>query len=231
MITKSPIKRDKKYYETLGHVPQGILSPLDHYRFTLVRRHIYGKSVLDVGCARGDFLKLIKPDYQIAGIEVTKQRVEDCNKILGQDVVRLCNLEEKIDLENNCYDTVDSMEVLEHLVDPQETLQHLIRISRKRVIITVPCDEKIRWLLCVHCARYTPQSGHLHSFNEDKIKHYLDNYTENVEILELMRFGSLILKFILKFTPFKLKFLIDRLFCRLFPKYARWILLVVDKEE
>lgn len=233
MITKSPIKRDKKYYETLGHVPQGILSPLDHYRFKLVRRHIYGKSVLDVGCARGDFLKLIKPDYQIAGIEVTKQRVEDCNKILGQDVVRLCNLEEEIDLEDNCYDTVVSMEVLEHLVDPQETLQHLIRISRKRVIITVPCDEKIQWLLCVHCARYTPLSGHLHSFNEVKIKSLLDNCTENVKIIELIRFGSLILKFIPKFISFtfRLKFLIDKLFCRLFPKYARWILFVADKEK
>lgn len=75
MITKSPIKRDKKYYEALGHVPQGILSPLDFYRFKLVRSYIYGKSVLDVGCARGDLLKLIKPDYQIAGIVVTEHRV------------------------------------------------------------------------------------------------------------------------------------------------------------
>ena len=100
MLTKSPIKRDKKYYEALGHVPRGVLSPMDFYRFKLVKSYIYGNSVLDVGCARGDFLKLIKPDYQIAGIEVTKQRVEDCNRILGQDVVRLCNLEEEIDIEN-----------------------------------------------------------------------------------------------------------------------------------
>ena len=100
MITKSSIKRNEKYYEALGHSPQGILSPTDFYRFKLVRRHIYGKSVLDVGCARGNFLRSIKPDYQIAGIEVTKQRIKDCNKILGQNVVRLCNLEEGIDLEN-----------------------------------------------------------------------------------------------------------------------------------
>jgi len=231
MITKSPIKRHEKYYEMLGPVPQGILSPLDHYRFELVRRHIYGKSVCDVGCARGDFLKLLKPDYQIAGIEVTKQRVEDCNKIFGQDVVRLCNLEEGIDLEDNCYDTVVSMEVLEHLVDPQETLQHLIRICRKRIIITVPCDEKIQWLLCVHCARYTPQSGHLHSFDEAKIKQCLDNCTEKVEIVKLIRFCNSIIRYIPKFIPFRLKFLIDKLFCRLLPKYARWILLVADKEE
>lgn len=231
MITKSPIKRDEKYYETLGSVPQGILLPLDHYRFKLVRRHIYGNSVLDAGCARGDFLKLIKPDYKIAGIEVTKQRVEDCNKILEQDVVRLCNLEEEIDLENNCYDTVVSLEVLEHLVDPQETLQHIIRISKKRCIISVPCDEKIQWLLCVHCARYTPISGHLHSFNEAKIKQCLDNCTENVEIIKLARFGSFFLRLVPKFIPFRLKFLIDRLFCRLFPKYARWLLLIADKKE
>ena len=101
MITKSSIMRDKKYYEALGSVPQGVLLPMDFYRHKLVRCHIYGNSVLDVGCAReGDFLKLIKRDYQIAGIEVTKQRVEDCNRILGQDVVRLCNLEEEIDIEN-----------------------------------------------------------------------------------------------------------------------------------
>ncbi|NQE44522.1 hypothetical protein C5S31_00690, partial [ANME-1 cluster archaeon GoMg2] len=120
---------------------------------------------------------------------------------------------------------------LEHLVDPQETLQHLIRISRKRVIITVPCDEKIQWLLCVHCARYTPQSGHLHSFNEDKIKYYLDNCTENVEIMKLIRLGSALLRFIPNFIPFRLKFLIDKLFCRLLPKYSRWILLVANKKN
>ena len=178
-------------------------------------------------------MKLINPDYQIAGIEVTKQRGEDCNRILGQDVVRLCNLEEEIDIENNCYDTVVCMEVLEHLVGPQETLQHLIRLSRKRVIITVPYDEKLHWLLCVHCARYTQTSGHLHSFNEKRIKSCLDNCTENVKIIELIRFWSLILKFIPKFIPFtfRLKFLIAKLFCRLFPKYARWILFVADKEK
>lgn len=229
MITKSPIKRDKKYYNALGHVPQGILSSIDFYRYMLVRRHIYGNSVLDVGCARGDFLKLIKSDYQIAGIEVTKQRIEDCNRILGQDAVRLFNIEDEIDIENNCFDSVVCMEVLEHLIDPQETLKHLIRISRKRVIITVPYDEKIQWLLCTQCGKYTPLSGHLHSFDEVNIRECLDNFTENVEIIKLARFGSIFLRFLPNFFPFKLKYLFDEIFCRLFPKYSRWILLVADK--
>ena len=106
------------YYEALGPAPQGVLSSRDFYRFKTVRNYIYGNSVLDVGCGRADFLKMIKHDYQIAGVEVTKQRIEDCNRILGQDVVRVGNLEEELNFEDDSYDTVICMEVLEHLVDP-----------------------------------------------------------------------------------------------------------------
>lgn len=231
MSSKSSIKRDNKYYEALGSVPKGILSYMDFYRYLFVKSYIYGNSVIDVGCARGDFLKSIISDYQVAGIEVTKQRVKDCNKILGQNVVKLCNLEENIDMEHNCYDSVVCMEVLEHLINYQETLCQLIKISKKRIIITVPCDEKIQWLLCVHCARHTPLSGHLHSFNEIKIMQCLDHCIKNVEIIKLMRFGNSILRFLPIFVPFKLKFLIDMVFCRLFPNNAAWMILVVDKRH
>lgn len=100
MIPKLPDKRNEKYYGALGPSPEGILKPVDFYRFKLVKKYIKGDSVLDVGCGRADFLKLIEPDYQIAGIEVTEQRAEDCNRILGQDVVRHCNIEENIEIDN-----------------------------------------------------------------------------------------------------------------------------------
>jgi|GEM_PF-400483 SAM-dependent methyltransferase len=223
------IKRHEKYYEALGPVPEGNLSSLDYYRFELVKRHICGKSVLDVGCARGDFLKLIKSEYQIAGIEATKKRAEDCNKILDQDVVRVCNVEEGIGFEDNNFDTVVCMEVLEHLINPQETLEHLIRISRIRTIITVPYDEKIKWILCIHCAKYTPVSGHLHSFNEVKLKQYIDGLKADVKRIKLSKFGNSFLRFVPSFVPFRLKFLIDKIFCKLFPRHTKWILLIVDK--
>lgn len=92
MITKSPIKRNETYYEALG-LPKGVLSPRDFHRFKRIRKYLYGNSVLDVGCGRADFLNLIKGDYQIAGIEVNKERVDYCNQVLGQNAIWLGDLE------------------------------------------------------------------------------------------------------------------------------------------
>lgn len=169
MLTKSPIRRNKAYYRALG-LPKGILSSVDFYRFKRVKRYLYGDSVLDVGCQKADFLNLIKSDYQIAGIEVNGERVDCCNQALGQDAVRLGNLDGRLDFEDNSFDTVVCLEVLEHLDDPEKALKELVRISRKRIIITVPFNETIRYVLCLHCAQYTPASGHLHSFNKENIK-------------------------------------------------------------
>lgn len=231
MIDKSLIKRNKRYYEALGPAPHGVLLPRDFYRFKWVKRHLYGNSVLDVGCGRADFLKLIKPDYQIAGIEVTKVRMEDCNQILGKNAVRLGNLEEKLDLEDSCYDTVVCMEVLEHLIDPHKTLQELIRISRKRVIITVPFNERIQWFLCVHCARYTSSSGHLHTFNKENVQGIIPKNVKVVEI-ELIHNKAINvipgLRFVFK-LPVQISSTIDRIFTRIIPK-ATWMMVILDKK-
>lgn len=120
------------------------------------------------------------------------------------------------------------MEVHEHLINPQETLYHLLRISRKRVIITVPYDEKLKWVLCVHCARYTPKSGHLHAFNEEKIRHWIDSRSESAQITKLTRFGSLVLWVVPGFIPYIEKRFIDNLFCFLLPRWSRWLLVVID---
>jgi len=191
IITKKQLK-EINFYETLG-VSKGVSTSSDFYRFKRVRQHIYGNSVLDVGCGRADFLKLIKPNYKIAGIEINRKRVEYCNKILGKNVVIIGNLEEKINLEDSSYDTIICMEVLEHLVNPKEALKELTRISRKRIIITVPFNEKIRWVLCAHCGRYTPMYGHLHSFNKENIKNIIP---DNARLIKIELIGNRLLDFL-----------------------------------
>lgn len=231
MITKSQIKRNKAYYEALGPVPKGIVSHRYSYRFKQVKRWLCGKSVLDVGCARGDFLKLIKLDYQISGTEVNIQRVDCCNHILGQNVVKLGNLDERLDFETNSFDTVLSLEVLEHLEDPEKALKELTRISRKRIIITVPFNEKIQYVLCIHCARYTPYSGHLHTFNKGNIKDIIPNNARIVRI-------ELICNKVLSYFPglrstFRLPILIsstiDKISNYIVPR-VRWMMVILDKK-
>ncbi len=230
MINKSPVKRNKTYYEALGS-PKGVLSPRDFYRFKRVRKYLYGSSVLDVGCGYGDFLKLINPNHQIGGTEVNKERVDYCNQVLGQNAIRLANLDERLDFEDNSFDTVVCLEVLEHLEDPEKALKELVRVARKRVIITIPFNEKIRYVLCVHCARYTPYSGHLHSFNKENIRGIIPDNTRIVRI-ELICNKALSylpgLRSIFRF-PIPISSTFDNLLNRIISR-ASWMVVVLDKE-
>jgi ubiquinone/menaquinone biosynthesis C-methylase UbiE len=229
MITKSPIKKNPKYYEALGS-PKGIMRPVDFYRFKRVRRHLVGKTVLDIGSGRADFLNLIKKNHRVTGIEINKQRVDYCNRILGQDCVKLGNLDERLNFEDNSFDTVVCLEVLEHLEDPESALKELVRVSRKRVIVTVPFNEKIQYVLCLHCAKYTPHSGHLHSFNEEDVTSLVPS---NVRIVKLELIGNSALNYfpLLRFVfrlPIFISSIIDRV-CNLILPRAGWMVMILDK--
>jgi len=221
----------EEFFNNAG-APRATYGKIEYYRFDIAKLFLKGNSVLDVGALYGDFLKLLKDKYTIKGTEINTERVNICNKNIGKEICVIDFRDGTLStFRDKSVDTIVCLEVLEHIVDPQEGLNELLRVARKRIIVSVPCDERITLELCVHCGKYTPRSGHLHSFDEVKIKQCLDNCIENVEIIELMRFGSFFLRFIPKFVPFRLKFLIDKLFCTLFPKYAKWILLVSDKKE
>lgn len=229
MIDRSPIIRNKRYYEALGEV-KATLNHVDFYRLKRVKQQLRGTSVLDVGCGKADFLKLIEDSYQIDGVEVNQKRVSYCNQVLGQDAVRLGNLSRKLVFKSNSFDTVTCLEVLEHLDDPARALKELVRLSRKRVIITVPFNEQIQYVLCVHCARYTSVSGHLHSFNKENINSIIPDTITNIKI-ELI--GSRALTYSLGLThlfrlPIPIISFIDNISNRIIPK-ARWMMVILDK--
>ncbi len=203
------------------------------YRFKRVGKNIYGTSILDVACGQADFLTLIKKKYQIAGTEINERRVNYCNQVLGQDSVKFGNLDIGLDFGDNSFDTVTCLEVLEHLNNPQEALKELVRISRKRVIVTVPYDEAIKYVLCIHCAKYTPISAHLHRFNKQKIK---DIMPDNVRLVKIDLIGNKALRLfpylnsIVFRAPLSIISLIDKFANRIFPR-ASWMLVILDKNN
>ena len=231
MISKSTIKISRHYCEAIDPIG-GIPFHADFYRFKRVRKYLFGTSVLDVGCGRADFLNSIKPDHQIAGTEVNKKRVDHCKHVLRQDTVKLGNLEKGLEFEDSSFDAVTCLEVLEHLEDPQKALAELVRISRKRVIITVPFNEKIQNMLCIHCARYTPLSGYLHSFNKENIRSVVPDNAKVVTIKLLCSgtlnyFPGLNLLFRL---PVFIILPIDNILNSVIPR-ARWMMVILDKND
>ena len=157
-----------EYYEALGKPKPGQpFGLIDHYRFYITCRHLAPGSVLDVGAYYGDFLKLARQNgHHILGTEVNKERVKFVNEILGENVVKL-DFRNGIlrNFSDRSVDNVVCTEVIEHLPDHNIALSELCRVARKRVIITVPFKESIQHVLCLHCFKYTPYSGHLHSYD------------------------------------------------------------------
>jgi len=228
----SSLKKNETYYEALGsHF--GIPTAGDYYRFRSAKGWLVGDSILDVGCGLGDFLNSIKTTYRIAGIEVNSVRVEYTNRRLGQDTVKLGNLDLGLDFEDDSFDTVTCLELLEHLEDPQKALEELVRVSRKRVIITVPFKETIKSVLCIHCAKYTPYSGHLHSFDETSIRDIIPHNASIVKMElcsnRLLRHIPYVNKIIFK-APQCIISILDSLANRIFPR-ANWLMVILDKNN
>lgn len=228
MITRSPIKKHKKYYELF--FPKETPIPRDFHRLKRVKRWLYGNSVLDVGTGRADFLNLIKDDYQIAGVDIHKYWVGYCNQVFGWEVSKLGDVTKGLDFEDGSFDTVTGLQLLEHMEDPEETLKELVRIARKRIILTIPFNEQIPYELCVHCAKYTPQWGHLHSFNKENIASIVPDNAKIVgielicnKVLSLFPERSSIFR-----LPTPISAIIDRILNSIIPK-ATWMMVILDK--
>ena len=157
--------RTAAYY---SQIEEAELKPIDYRRLWEVAKNVVG-DILDIGCNCGELLKLIENNRLKVGIEVNKTRAKLAGAIIA-------DAESPLPIKDNAFDTVCCLEVLEHLQSPERLLLEIARICRQRIIITVPFNEDIKPVRCVHCGQQT--SVHLHSFTKDSLKSLIsDKYT------------------------------------------------------
>ncbi len=118
--------------------------------------YIEGDSVLDLGCASGismGLIKLFSLDMKVVGLE---------GRNSGKEAWKARNLDVvvgdiySLPFEDNEFDTVYSSHVFEHLENPEKALLESIRVAKKRIIHIVP-DGNINGK--------NFGSPHLHDFN------------------------------------------------------------------
>lgn len=122
-------------------------------------------TILDFGCGTGGMLDELKDVAETYGCDTEQLAVEFCQKRGLKNITKLEN--NNIPYENNYFDIITSMDVLEHIEDDKRAMSELKRIlkSRGKLLITVPAfmflwttrDERLH-----HYRRYTK--------NELKIK-------------------------------------------------------------
>ena len=103
-----------------------------------IYRNLVGDSVLDIGCASGiaiGLIKLFNPRLRVEGFEGSNEAIEiwkerDLTVKMG-DIYQL-------PYEDNAFDTVYSSHVLEHCKEPLKVVQESVRVATRRIIHVVP---------------------------------------------------------------------------------------------
>lgn len=110
-------------------------------------KNIYPEKLLDVGSGRGVFLFPLLNEFSninIDSIEILPRRVELLNNIKtgGVNTLNIYNMDiTKCKFNDNTYDVVTLLEVLEHIEQVEKAIEQAIRISKKFIVITVPSKE------------------------------------------------------------------------------------------
>ena len=145
-------------------------------RFSLIQETIPDdtRSLVDVGCGNGDFLKRIAGNYErVCGVDRSAAAL--------RHVITEKYLASAADLPfgDREFDTVCCLEVIEHLpvaIFPN-VLRELARVAAKHIVISVPYDEDTRadLVTCPSCYCSFNRNYHLRRFDEHAFRRLFDN--------------------------------------------------------
>jgi hypothetical protein len=124
------------------------------------------RTLLDVGAGHGVFLEELKAARGIAGVgvEITEAKV-DYARSRGVDM-RMGDAG-RLDFADGSFDALVTCEVLEHLPFGvyESALREFARVARRWIIVTVPYDERRRFVRCPYCAARVSADYHFRSFD------------------------------------------------------------------
>jgi len=192
--------------------------------------------ILDVGCGSAWLAGRFAPEGRfVCSLDITPKNVNKALEIYPFEnhagVAADCY---DLPFKDDSFDCIVASEIIEHLTEPEKFLSELLRCLKQtgKLIITTPYKEKISYSLCIHCNQKTPQNSHLHSFDEAKLKSYLEN-TRDI-LFSCKTFGNKALlhlrtHVILRFFPFPLWKLIDNIANLLLNKPAHIIAIYRKK--
>lgn len=119
-------------------------------------------SLLDVGIGDGVIAEYLsrKLNIKVYGLDISESA---CSKAMDKGIdSKVRDINYGLHLrDNEIYDYILLMEVIEHTVQPENVVIDAIRHSTKGVIVTIPNSGYIRWR--IHLLRgYTPRQSYTH---------------------------------------------------------------------
>jgi SAM-dependent methyltransferase len=128
---------------------QKILLHREKQSFKLLLPNLQDHSaVLDVGCGEGFFLQqlsLLRPKLQLHGIDNSEYQIEQAKKNVPSAILKICDLEQEINYENNSFDVIVAEEIIEHLVNPDKFLSEINRTLKKDGFLLLSTPNFCAW--------------------------------------------------------------------------------------
>lgn len=131
-------------------------------------------TLLDVGC----------------GSKLLKYRLKNCTNYQGidqeqhDDDVILCDLENSsLPYEDNSFDVVTALDVLEHLENPDQVLSEIIRVSKKMSVISLPNMYYYKFRLNFLFGRGISDKYRFNLVNKTSRHKWLPSYEETIDFV------------------------------------------------
>jgi ubiquinone/menaquinone biosynthesis C-methylase UbiE len=96
-----------------------------------------GERLLDLGCGEGYFLSFAEKYFKTWGIDVSSFAITAARKNTKKTVLYEGNCEDLSQFEDNFFDIVTAFDLLEHLKEPQKTIQEINRILKLKGILVI----------------------------------------------------------------------------------------------
>ena len=133
--------------------------------------------VLDVGCGRGEFMRLLRSKgFQVEGVDLDPE----CVAISQQHgPCRQSTVEELPEkFENNSFDLVLASHVLEHTLNPLHAVQCLAQASEKWLVLAVPNPVRPHILLKNLLRKRYSNQGHVVAWDRSHFHNFLTEYSQ-----------------------------------------------------
>ena len=110
-------------------------------KINLIVRDLNCQSILDAGCGDGEALIRLKrclPD-NVAAFDINKGQIDDARNKLPDVKIETQDIQQ-LPYDDNSFDLILCLEVLEHLKNPSSALKEIARVASKHLIVSVPSE-------------------------------------------------------------------------------------------